>query len=93
MAVPIGAALRARVHAAAAGRCGYCRTSQAYVPWPLEIDHIILRARGGSVADRRGRTSAMGLCLTPQERLLVLLVCTSEAWHGSRLAVLCQLRW
>jgi hypothetical protein len=51
MAAPIGAALRARVRAAAANRCGYCRTAQAYVPWPLEIDHIIPRAHGGSDAE------------------------------------------
>jgi 5-methylcytosine-specific restriction endonuclease McrA len=35
----------------AADRCGYCRTSQTYVPWPLEIDHIMPRARGGSDAE------------------------------------------
>ena len=51
MAAPLSAALRARVRRAAADRCGYCRTSQAYVPWPLEIDHIMPRARGGSDAE------------------------------------------
>jgi len=48
MAAPRAAALRAAVRHAAAHRCGYCLTSQAYVPWPLEMDHIIPRARGGS---------------------------------------------
>ncbi len=51
MAAPLSAALRAAVRLAAANRCGYCLTSQAYVPWPLEIDHIIPRARGGSDAE------------------------------------------
>jgi HNH endonuclease len=51
MAAPLSAALRARVRRAAADRCGYCRTSQAYVPWPLEINPIIPRARGGSDAE------------------------------------------
>ena len=48
MAAPLSAALRARVRRAAADRCGYCCTAQAYVPWPLEIDHIVPRARGGT---------------------------------------------
>jgi 5-methylcytosine-specific restriction endonuclease McrA len=51
MAAPLSAALRARVRRAAADRCGYCRTLQTYVPWPLEIDHIMPRARGGSDAE------------------------------------------
>jgi hypothetical protein len=51
MAAPLSAALRAHVRRAAADRCGYCHTSQAYVPWPLEIDHIIPRACGGSDAE------------------------------------------
>lgn len=51
MAAPRAAALRAAVRQAAANRCGYCLTSQAYVPWPLEIDHIIPRAHGGSDAE------------------------------------------
>jgi hypothetical protein len=51
MAAPIGAALRARVRAAATNRCGYGRTAQAYEPWPLAIDHILPRAHGGSDAE------------------------------------------
>jgi 5-methylcytosine-specific restriction endonuclease McrA len=51
MAAALSATLRTRVRRAAADRCGYCRTSQAYVPWPLEIDHIMPRARGGSDAE------------------------------------------
>jgi hypothetical protein len=46
-----------------------------------------------SGADRQGRTSAMALCLPSQERLLVLLVCASEAWHCSPLAEHGQLGW
>jgi hypothetical protein len=34
-------ALRARIRAAAGDRCGYCLTRQAYLPWVLEIEHII----------------------------------------------------
>jgi len=51
MAAPLSTALRAAVRLAATNRCGYCLTSQAYIPWPLEIDHIIPRARGGSDAE------------------------------------------
>jgi hypothetical protein len=48
MAASLSAALRMRVRRAAAERCGYCRTSQASVPWRLEIDPIIPRACGVS---------------------------------------------
>ena len=39
--------LRALVAEQAGNRCGYCLTRQEYVPWPLEIEHIIPIARGG----------------------------------------------
>ena len=39
--------LRARVREQAGNRCGYCLTRQEYVPWVLEIDHIIPKAKGG----------------------------------------------
>lgn len=45
---PIPDARKARVHEAAANRCGYCLTPQAYAMHVLEIDHIIPRAAGGS---------------------------------------------
>jgi hypothetical protein len=32
----------------AQNRCGYCQANQAYIPWPLEIEHIIPRAKGGT---------------------------------------------
>jgi len=48
MAVPISEVLRAQIRAAAANRCGYCLTHQSYVPWTLEIEHIVPRAKGGS---------------------------------------------
>jgi hypothetical protein len=48
MAGPLSAALRAKVRTAAGNRCGYCLTSQEYVPWRLEIEHMIPRAKGGS---------------------------------------------
>jgi hypothetical protein len=51
MSGPPSEALRAQVRAAAANRCGYCLTHQAYVPWTLEIEHIVPRAKGGSDAE------------------------------------------
>lgn len=41
-------ALRAQIRAEAGDRCGYCLVRQAYVPWPLEIEHIIPLAKGGT---------------------------------------------
>lgn len=40
--------LRARIREQAANRYGYCLTHQHYVPWPLEIEHIVPKSRGGS---------------------------------------------
>jgi len=40
--------LRARVRAQAGNRCGYCLARQEYVPWVLEIDHIVPRSKGGT---------------------------------------------
>jgi hypothetical protein len=40
--------VRARVRAEAKDRCGYCLSSQRYVFAPLEIDHILPQARGGT---------------------------------------------
>ena len=40
--------LRARVRAQAGNRCGYCLTHQEYVPWVLEIEHIVPRSKGGT---------------------------------------------
>lgn len=44
----ISEAVRARVRAYAGNRCGYCLSRQDYVPWPLEIEHIIPKAKGGT---------------------------------------------
>lgn len=41
-------ALRAKVRAQAENRCGYCLARQEYVPWVLEIEHIIPRSKGGT---------------------------------------------
>jgi hypothetical protein len=46
--VSITEELRARIHAQAGDRCGYCQSAQRYVFAPLEIDHIIPTARGGT---------------------------------------------
>jgi hypothetical protein len=40
--------VRARVRAQARHRCGYCQSAQQYVLGPLEIDHIIPTAQGGT---------------------------------------------
>lgn len=40
--------LRARVREQAANRCGYCLAHQDHLPWTLEIEHIVPRARGGA---------------------------------------------
>src|SRR5207253_10537723 len=40
--------LRARIRARAGERCGYCQSAQRYVFAPLEIDHIIPTAHGGT---------------------------------------------
>ena len=37
-----------RVRAQANNRCGYCLTRQEYVPWPLEIEHILPISKGGT---------------------------------------------
>lgn len=44
----ISNALRALVAQQAGHRCGYCLTRQEYVPWSLEIEHIVPVAKGGS---------------------------------------------
>ena len=41
-------AVRARVRARAGNRCGYCLARQEYVPWLLEIEHIVPIAKGGT---------------------------------------------
>lgn len=48
MASSISDALRARVRLQAQNRCGYCLTHQEYVPWELEIEHIVPVSKGGS---------------------------------------------
>ncbi|MBM3127561.1 MAG: HNH endonuclease [Chloroflexi bacterium] len=45
---PIAVALRERVRAQARNRCGYCLARQEYVPWSLEIEHIVPQSQGGS---------------------------------------------
>lgn len=41
-------AVRARVRTQAGNRCGYCLARQEYVPWLLEIEHIVPIAKGGT---------------------------------------------
>jgi hypothetical protein len=48
MSPTISEAIRARVRAAAGDRCGYCRSPQHLVLGPLEIEHTIPTARGGT---------------------------------------------
>lgn len=40
--------LRKKVAEAAKFRCGYCRMPQAILPMPLEIEHILPQAEGGT---------------------------------------------
>ncbi|MGH2354793.1 MAG: HNH endonuclease [Chloroflexota bacterium] len=40
--------VRARIRATAEDRCGYCRSPQHLVLGPLEIDHLVPTAAGGS---------------------------------------------
>lgn len=40
--------LREKLRLQAHNRCGYCLAHQDYVPWVLEIDHILPKAKGGS---------------------------------------------
>lgn len=42
---------RLRIRIEAGNRCGYCLTHQDYVPWTLEIEHIVPLAAGGSNDD------------------------------------------
>ena len=44
----IGVALRARLRVEAGDRCGYCQTPQTLAYGPLEVDHIVPVAAGGS---------------------------------------------
>jgi 5-methylcytosine-specific restriction endonuclease McrA len=46
--VTVSAQLRERVRRQAEDRCGYCLSAQRYVFAPLEIDHIVPTARGGT---------------------------------------------
>lgn len=43
----ISADLRASIRLQAGNRCGYCLTRQEYLPWVLEIEHIVPRSKGG----------------------------------------------
>jgi hypothetical protein len=43
--------LRAHIREQAGDRCGYCQSAQRYVFAPLEIDHLLPTARGGSDAE------------------------------------------
>ena len=40
--------LRAKVRTQAGNRCGYCLARQEYVPWVLEIEHIVPKSKGGT---------------------------------------------
>jgi len=41
-------AVRASVREQAGNRCGYCLARQEYLPWVLEIEHIIPKSKGGT---------------------------------------------
>jgi hypothetical protein len=44
-------ALRAAVAEQARGRCGYCLTAEAVVGMPMDVEHIIPEALGGSTGE------------------------------------------
>ena len=54
----ISDALRAIVRAQAGNRCGYCLARQEYVPWTLEIEHIVPKSKGGT-DDKENLTSKL----------------------------------
>lgn len=64
----VSEAVRARVRVQSRDRCGYCQSQQHCVLGPLEIDHIVPMAQGGTnqeenlwlacrLASARGHTS------------------------------------
>jgi hypothetical protein len=53
--------LRNRLRTQAGDRCGYCHSHQQYVLGPLEIEHIVPQARGGS-SDESNLWLACRLC-------------------------------
>lgn len=44
----ISETLRGKIRAEAKNRCGYCLAHQMYIPWVLEIEHIIPVSQGGT---------------------------------------------
>src|SRR5262245_12090203 len=44
----ISSTIRARVSTQARNRCGYCLARQEYIPWILEIEHIVPKSKGGT---------------------------------------------
>ena len=44
----VSEALRERIRLQSGDRCGYCLSAQRYVFAPLEIDHLLPTARGGT---------------------------------------------
>ena len=44
----ISATVRRRVRQDAGDRCGYCLSQQRYLPYSLEIEHIVPTSRGGT---------------------------------------------
>lgn len=45
---PVSRLVALRIRAAAENRCGYCLTRQEYMPWQLEIEHIVPISKGGT---------------------------------------------
>lgn len=52
MTPPVSESMRARVREQAGHRCGYCLARQEYLPWILEIEHIIPKSKGGTDDER-----------------------------------------
>jgi hypothetical protein len=43
----ISDALNAKIREEAGNRCGYCLTHQDYIPWLLEVEHLLPKSKGG----------------------------------------------
>lgn len=43
----IATELRCQVRTDAGGRCGYCRSPEAFLGMPLDVEHIVPEALGG----------------------------------------------
>jgi hypothetical protein len=48
----ISDALDAKIREQAGNRCGYCLAHQDYIPWVLEVEHILPKSKGGKTTKK-----------------------------------------